>query len=283
MNVSRRLRRTAVLTIAASCLSLVGCPAASSREVTDVTAGRTPVFVADFRPDSLGTPSGWGWQSGAYSRCTSNPGEHKLDVLTRSSAFAMQDGALTITAHPRPDGQWNTGLLTTGDSCSSGGSGFQERTGDLVVAHVRLPDSIQGAWPSLWSWRAGASEVDLMEWHSAAPHRLEFVNHVRPTSLLWTSSRLVRPGAWLWVGVQLGAQRVTWYVGTTLSGITPEWHDDSGVGSHFAAYPVISLSVDDGTTYPRPTRSAHISFTLDAFRVYRPTASATVAKASRQR
>jgi len=233
-----------------------------------VTAGRRPVFVGRFRPDDLGVHGQWGWQSGAFSRCTSNPGDHKLDVLTRS-ALGMQGGAVTITAYPRPDGRWNTGLLTTGDSCSTGGSGFQERTGDLVVAHLRLPDSAQGAWPAVWSWRAGGSEVDLMEWHAAAPHRLEFVNHARHTSTLWTS-RPVRAGAQLWLGVLLGAHQVTWYEGATFPGMKPVWHDDSGVGSRFAAYPVISLSVDDGSTYPRPTPSTRISLTIDAFRVYRP-------------
>ncbi|WP_051943951.1 LamG domain-containing protein [Streptacidiphilus rugosus] len=223
------------------------------------------VFAADFRPAALGRQ--WGWQSGSFADCRTNPGDHKLDVLTRS-ALRFDGGSLTITASPRGDGSWNTGLITTGDSCSTGGSGFQLRTGDLVTAHLKFPAATSGAWPAVWSWRAGDHEIDLMEWHSAAPHRLEFVNHARGTYTYWSSSA-VHPGASLWLGVRLGATRVTWYAGATQKTMKAVWHDARGVGSAFRAYPAISLSVSDGEIYPRPASSRPISFTVYDYHVLR--------------
>lgn len=264
---ARRFPRalTVLVALALCCAAvLLSCPAATAaaRGGHTAVAGRRLVFTADFAEQGQ-----WGWQSGAYSHCVTNPHQHKLDDLTRA-ALSAHHGALTITARPGPDGLWNTGLVTTGDSCSTGGSGFQERTGDLVVAHVQMPGPTAGAWPGVWSWRAGGNEVDLFEWHAGAAHRLEFVNHSCRTGELWTSPR-VAPGAQLWIGTHLGARRVTWYVGTSLAGMRPVWHDACGVGPRFAAYPVINLSVDDGSNYPRPNRSGRLRFILGTFQVYR--------------
>ncbi|MEY9962087.1 hypothetical protein ABIA33_000108 [Streptacidiphilus sp. MAP12-16] len=268
MNSARCL--LTALTAALCCVVGAVAPAARAVLVSGAppsVAGQRVVFQADFHRMTIGAHQVWGWQTAAFASCVTNPGQQKLDHLTRAAA-ATRDGVLTITARPRSDRHWDTGLLTTGDSCTSGGSGFLERTGDLVVAHVRLPDGRAGAWPAVWSWRAGGNEVDLFEWHAGAPHRLEFVNHKRGAANLW-SSPLVAPGAWLYLGVRLGADHVTWYVGTTRAGMRAVWHDNRGVGRSFAAYPVISLSVDDGSNYPPPASAAALAFSMDSFQVYR--------------
>lgn len=233
--------------------------------------GRTAAFQSDFSTLGLGTA--WGWQTGAYAKCTTNPGQFKRDVLTRE-ALTVSGGVLTFTARPGSGGSWTTGLVTTGDSCSTGGSGVTERTGDLVVAHVRLPATgSSGAWPGVWSWRDGDNEIDLFEWHSDKPHVLEFVNHLHPASELWTSTGEVAAGAWLYVAVLLGATDDTWYVGTTLDGMTPVWSDGTGVGPSFEAYPILNLSIDDGPGHPPPPGSTPITFDVGSFALYRPTAT----------
>ncbi|MHA6757085.1 hypothetical protein [Streptacidiphilus sp. PAMC 29251] len=49
-------------------------------------AGQRAVFSEDFGRLRLGAV--WGWQSGAYTDCTTNPGQHKLDQLTRTALTA---------------------------------------------------------------------------------------------------------------------------------------------------------------------------------------------------
>ncbi|QMU75804.1 hypothetical protein GXW83_08680 [Streptacidiphilus sp. PB12-B1b] len=234
-----------------------------------VLAGRPVVFREEF--DTLRLGPVWGWQTAAYARCTSNPGQHKLDLLTRS-ALSVAQGVLTITARPGPRGQWTTGLLSTGDTCSSGGDGVRERTGDVVLAHVRLPSlPTPGAWPAIWSWRSGGREVDLFEWHADRPHTLELVNHVRTAYTYWDSPQ-VAAGAWLYVAVQLGATDTTWYVGTSLAELRTAWSDHRGVGTGFSAYPVVSLSVDDGSNHAVPADGTPITFEVGSFAVYGPAA-----------
>ncbi|MCD0485069.1 beta-glucanase [Streptacidiphilus sp. ASG 303] len=229
-------------------------------------AGRHAAFGDEFDGLSLGEGARWGWQSGAYADCDSNKKNHKLDLLS-PDAVSVDGGVLDITARKRDDGLWETGLLTTGDSCGSGGNGFTERTGDLVVAHVRLPGP-EGGWPAVWSWRDGKNELDLFEWHAAHPDRLEFINHVANTGHYW-KDRLVRPNAWLWLGVHLGARSVTWYAGASRAGMRAVWSDRRGVGRGFRAHPVINLSVDDGRYLPRPDPDAVLRFRVGFFGVYR--------------
>ncbi|MHA6757084.1 hypothetical protein [Streptacidiphilus sp. PAMC 29251] len=148
-----------------------------------------------------------------------------------------------------------------------------ERAGDLVVARVRLPDVHgPGAWPALWSWRDGGNEVDLFEWHSDRPHTLEFVNHTRRPAAFtsWTSPQ-VAPGAWLYTAVLLGARNTTWYVGTSLRRLRPAWSDHCGVGRAFRAYPVLNLSIDDGSIHPPPTTTGPITFQIGSLALYRST------------
>jgi hypothetical protein len=231
-----------------------------------------------FQRLDLGPQGAWGWQSAAYPGCIENPNGGKLDHLVATAASSKQ-GYLVITATARSDGQWNTGLVTTGDSCGSGGSGVQVRTGDLLVAHVRLPAAGSGAWPGLWTWRDGGKEVDVFEWHGDHPGVLEFVNHVHPGYSSY-SGPLVAAGAWVYVGARFGADQVTWYVGSSVDHLTAVYSDGKGVGSDFAAYPVLNLSIDSGTYHPPPPGTDPVSFACDRLLIQRPVPAPAPAPAS---
>ncbi|WP_327069488.1 beta-glucanase [Kitasatospora sp. NBC_01250] len=231
-------------------------------------AAATVAFTDDFHTLDVGPGHTWGWQTGAYQDCVDNQHDFKLDHLSES-ALSAAGGHLTITASPRPDGNWDTGLLTTGDSCDTGGDGTEIRTGDLIMAHVRLPDADSGAWPALWSWRDGQNEVDVFEWQADHPGTLEFVNQVHSGTGRYTNAAVSADG-WLYVGARLGADNTTWYVGPSLDHLAVAYADHSGVGPDFAAYPVLSLSVNNGVYHPAPTTSKPISFSVDSLTVYRP-------------
>ncbi|MEV6206781.1 beta-glucanase [Kitasatospora sp. NPDC051914] len=253
-----------LLTSAALLCSVAAAPAAA--------AERSPTTVLDetFRRLDLGPGRTWGWQSAAHSQCITNPGQYKLDHLT-TTALSTASGHLTITATRRADGQWNTGLLTTGDSCDSGGAGAQIRTGGLLMTHVRLPAAGSGTWPALWTWRDGHNELDVFEWHADNPSTIEFANHVlSPGSGALYSGPEIGAGRWLWVGARFGADSVAWYVGTDLGHLVRAYEDDLGVGKGFAAYPILNLSVDDGNFHTPPQDSRPATMEVDRLVVMQP-------------
>ncbi|MCU7825133.1 beta-glucanase [Kitasatospora sp. DSM 101779] len=253
-----------VLTSAALLCSAAAAPAAAAEHPS------TTVLDDSFRTLDLGPGRPWGWQSAAYAQCTSNPGHYKLDHLT-TTALSTARGHLTITATPRADGRWNTGLLTTGDSCASGGTGAQIRTGGLLMAHVRLPAAGSGTWPGLWTWRDGHNELDVFEWHADFPGTIEFANHVLPpgSGALYSGPE-IGAGRWLWVGARFGADSVVWYVGTDLDHLVRAYEDGLGVGGDFAAYPILNLAVDDGNFHTPPRGSRPATMEADRLVVMQP-------------
>ncbi|MEE1787719.1 beta-glucanase [Streptomyces sp. SP17BM10] len=230
--------------------------------------GDTTVLLERFDALDLGPGRRWGSQTAAYTNCTDNPNSWKSDRLT-PDALSTASGHLTVTATHRADGNWDTGLLTTGDSCDSGGTGFQVRTGDLVVVHVRLPAADTGAWPCLWTWRDGGDEVDLFEWYADHPDRIEFVNHVRSGSTVYSGPD-IGPERWAYVAVRLGADNDTWYVGPSRDRLTPVWSDGTGVGPDFSAYLILNLSIGDGTFHAPPSRTDPVTMEVDLLSVDRP-------------
>lgn len=270
--------RVAGAVVLAAALAVTGCdgperrepeaePSGATYSLAALTAGRRLVFDEEFDRLRLGPGRRWGWRSGSYADCVTNPGGFKLDVLT-PVALSVADGMLRVTATPLPDGRWRTGLLTTGDSCDSGGRGFTVRNGDVVVARARLPESAKGAWPAIWTWREGGNEVDLFEWHADRPDTLEFVNHVKG-GYRYYESPLVRSGSWLYFAVDIRHHRNTWYVGTTPHNLRVAHRDRRGVGRRFRAHLVISLSADDGKLHARPAGPANLVFTVDYLKVHR--------------
>ncbi|WP_327085046.1 hypothetical protein OIE66_22040 [Nonomuraea sp. NBC_01738] len=235
----------------------------------DPARGREVALHDTFSELRVGPGQPWGWKSGAYPGCVTNPGNFKLDALS-AKALRVSSGALTITASQQRSQRWRTGLITTGDSCGSGGRGFMVRTGDVITARVKLPSTSAGAWPGIWTWRHGGNEIDLFEWHADRQDTLEFVNHPRRVWRYLSNSQLIQAGRWMDVSVHLGERNVRWYVGIPPGKLRPVFSDKTGVGRRFAAYLVIGLSVDDGRLHAAPRSSSPFSFRVASVTVHRP-------------
>jgi len=238
---------------------------ASAQVPHGVIADKKLVFSEPFT--SLNIPKKWGWQTGAYEFCRTNPKYDKRDYLTTTS-MSVANGVLTTTATRRDAYYWNTGLLTTGDSCSTGGNEFTLQAGDFYVARVKLPTGNTGAWPGLWTWRNGDTEVDVLEWHSDNPHILEFSNHIREAGYYYEDADFAAPGNWVLVGVHLGENENVWYVGHTLSRMRSIWNDSQGIGKA-QPYLILNLSVGSSPLHAGPIGDEPVVFQTDYVRVYR--------------
>ncbi|MFF4730140.1 hypothetical protein ACFY3M_33360 [Streptomyces mirabilis] len=100
------------------------------------------VFTADFASTRQ-------WVAGHSWACPDggpvNPDDDKLDYLVPDHCRTG-----TFRAARRPDGRWNTGLLTTEDSAD----GFLLCAGDVLKTRARLPTQT-GAWPGRRGLRDG--------------------------------------------------------------------------------------------------------------------------------
>ncbi|MYX95882.1 family 16 glycosylhydrolase [Streptomyces sp. SID486] len=212
------------------------------------------VFTADFGSTAQWVAGrSWAYPGGGPV----NPGDDKLDYLV-SDADHSRSG--TFRATRRPDGRWNTGLLTTEDS----EEGFAVRTGDVLEARVRLPRET-GAWPAIWTWRDGDQEIDVFEYHPDNEDLLEFTNHVRGTNR-YHRDDAVRPGAWVDLRTEFGRRSVVWW----LNG-TPVFADGRGVGRSWHAYLIVNLSVCAGRWHPGPLPgTTEMSFEVSSLTVRRP-------------
>lgn len=211
------------------------------------------VFVADFTSDSQWVAGrSWAYPDGGPT----NPGDDKLDHLTADPAYS-RTGMFRATR--RPDGLWDTGLLTTEDSAED----FMVRTGDRLEARVKLPVGL-GAWPAIWTWRDGGNEVDVFEYHPDNPDLLELTNHVRPGGS-YVHDDAVRPGATVDLAVTFGRRDVVWQ----LNG-HDVFADGRGVGAHWRAYLIVNLSVCAGRYHPPPEPTAHeLSYEVESLTVHR--------------
>ncbi|MFF0431436.1 beta-glucanase [Streptomyces sp. NPDC004327] len=212
-----------------------------------------PVFTADFDSREQWTAGrSWAYPGGGPV----NPGDNKLDYLSEDPAYSA-GGVFRATL--RPDGRWDTGLLTTQDAPQ----GFELRTGDTLEARVRLPE-VTGAWPAIWTWRDGGSEVDVFEYHPDNPDLLELSNHVRGASH-YHRSPSVSPGAWIRLRTEFGARSVVWWLDDA-----EIFADGRGVGRNWRADLIVNLSVCAGRYHPAPPPQAvEMSYEVSDLRVYR--------------
>jgi hypothetical protein len=188
-----------------------------------------------------------------------NPGDDKLDHLVPDPSYCRSG---VFKAVRRPDGRWNTGLLTTEGS----DQGFLLRPGDVLEARVRLPREV-GAWPAIWTWRDGDQEIDVFEYHPDHPDLLEFGNHVRGTGSSFRDDA-IGPGAWVDLRTEFGARSVVWWVNGS-----KVFSDGRGVGRGWHAYLIVNLSVCAGRYHPAPApETAEMSFEVGDLVVRRPTA-----------
>ncbi|MQS15567.1 beta-glucanase [Streptomyces kaniharaensis] len=205
-----------------------------------------------------------GDRTSAYEFGNTNPNDDKLDLLS-TSAVGVANGSVTFTATPSsttlPNGKqaWTTGLLTTEGSQE----GFQVRTGDYIESRVLLPTGI-GAWPALWSWKTGDTEIDKFEFHPDNPNLLELSNRINLASSYYTNSSAVCTNCWVKIGVVYGAGSVDWYVNDV-----KVFSDGKGVGSSFSSYLILNLSIVSGVYHPAPQNSNPITFSADYVRVFR--------------
>ncbi|MFI0186900.1 beta-glucanase [Streptomyces sp. NPDC017082] len=212
------------------------------------------VFTADF-----GSTAQWvAGRSSAYpDDGPVNPDDDKLDYLV-ADADHSRSGVFRATR--RPDGDWNTGLLTTEGS----DEGFTLETGDVLQARVRLPTET-GAWPAIWTWRDGGQEIDVFEYHPDNPDLLEFTNHVRHANR-YLRDDAVQPGAWVHLRTEFGRRSVVWW----LNG-TQVFADRRGVGRRWHAYLIVNLSVCAGRYHPPPApETTEMTFEVSGLVVRRP-------------
>ncbi|MFJ5711420.1 MULTISPECIES: beta-glucanase [unclassified Streptomyces] len=213
-----------------------------------------PVLTADF-----GSPAQWvAGRSWAYpDGGPVNPLDNKLDHLVEDPAYS-RSGVFRATR--RPDGLWDSGLLTTEGSAE----GFEVRTGDVLEARVRLPEET-GAWPAIWTWRDGGQEVDVFEYHPDNPDLLELSNRVRGAHRYYRSPA-VRPGGWVDLRTEFGARSVRWWVNGS-----EVFADGRGVGRSWHACLIVNLSVCAGRYHPAPDPATdEMSFEVSGLRVFRP-------------
>ncbi|MFI2200156.1 beta-glucanase [Streptomyces sp. NPDC020192] len=203
-------------------------------------AQRTPsepaiVFTADFTSARQWVAGrSWAYPGGGPV----NPGDDKLDHLVSDPSYS-RSGVFKATR--RPDGDWDTGLLTTEGSEEA----FTVRSGDVLEARVRLPREV-GAWPAIWTWRDGDQEIDVFEYHPDHPDLLEFGNHVRRAGASFRDAA-VSPGAWVDLRTEFGARSVVWSVNGA-----KVFADGRGVGHHWHAHLIVNLSVSAGRYHPAP-------------------------------
>ncbi|CCK24871.1 hypothetical protein BN159_0492 [Streptomyces davaonensis JCM 4913] len=211
------------------------------------------VFVADFTSDRQWVAGrSWAYPDGGPT----NPGDDKLDHLTQDPTY-FHNG--TFRATRRPDGLWDTGLLTTEESPEA----FMVRTGDRLETRVRLPVEL-GAWPAIWTWRDGGNEVDVFEYHPDNPDLLELTNHVRHSGSYIRDSA-VRPGGVITLNVTFGKRSVIWL----LNG-REVFADARGVGTDWHAFLIVNLSVCAGRYHPRPEDTVdELSYGVESLVVHR--------------
>ncbi|MDO0929271.1 family 16 glycosylhydrolase [Streptomyces sp. TG1A-8] len=233
-------------------------PAPRPPAVSDV------VFTADFASVRQWVAGrSWAYPDGGPV----NPGDDKLDHLV-PDADHSRTGVLRATR--RPDGRWDTGLLTTEGS----EEGFTVRSGDVLETRVRLPRET-GAWPAVWTWRDGDQEVDVFEYHPDNPDLLEFANHVHGGGHHFRDPA-VRPGAWVDLRTEFGARSVAWWVNGARV-----FADRHGVGPAWHAFLIVNLSVCAGRHHPRPDPGAReMSYEVSRLVVRRPPAGGTVPAAA---
>ncbi|WP_225094822.1 family 16 glycosylhydrolase [Streptomyces sp. CoH27] len=217
-------------------------------------SGPRIVFTADFTsPRQWVAGRSWAYPGGGPV----NPGDDKLDHLVSDPSYS-RSGVFKATR--RPDGDWDTGLLTTEGSEEA----FTVRSGDVLEARVRLPREV-GAWPAIWTWRDGDQEIDVFEYHPDHPDLLEFTNHVRGTGHC-VRDPAVSPGAWIDLRTEFGARSVVWSVNGARV-----FADGRGVGHDWHACLIVNLSVSAGRYHPAPDpETTQMSFEVTGLVVRRP-------------
>lgn len=96
---------------------------------------------------------------------------------SRDFPFATRDGVLRIEARKDRDHGWQAGLLSSWNTCNEG---FAQQYGYFEIS-TRLP-AHEGFWPAFWLLGTDrekfAVEIDVFEFHTNRPQRLELTVHI---------------------------------------------------------------------------------------------------------
>ncbi|MCP2308847.1 hypothetical protein [Kitasatospora paracochleata] len=75
---------------------------------------------------------------------------------------------------------------------------------------------------------------------------------------------------WIYIGARFGADNTTWYAGPDLDRLTAAYSDHTGVGPDFAAYPILNLSISDGSFHRPPASGDPVTMECDLIMIERP-------------
>lgn len=96
---------------------------------------------------------------------------------SRDFPFTTRDGILRIEARKDPDFGWQAGLLSSWNTCNEG---FAQQYGYFEIS-TKLPGT-EGFWPAFWllgiNRETFAAEIDVFEYYTTRPHRLELGVHI---------------------------------------------------------------------------------------------------------
>lgn len=216
-----------------------------------VTLGKAVVFSAPFT-DSTNWTVG---RTSAYPG-TTNPTDNKLDRLSPTAKAPM---AGRLTATKRSDGFWDCDFVTTEYSEKA----FQAKAGDELSALVTLYQQ-QGAWPAIWTWKDGGSEVDAFEYHPDNPSLLEFTNHTDTRGPYFNyANQAVKPGAPFLLVCKFKTSGVEWWI----DGV--KVFTGTGVPANWSAYLIVNMSVSAGKYHPAPTGLSQLYCDVVSLRVWR--------------
>lgn len=96
---------------------------------------------------------------------------------SRDFPFVTRNGILRIEARKMPTVGWRAGLLSSWNTCDEG---FAQQYGYFEI-RTKLPRG-KGFWPAFWLLSTDreerVAEIDIFEYHSVRPHKVELTVHV---------------------------------------------------------------------------------------------------------
>ncbi len=139
------------------------------------------VFSEDF--DTLdASANGPGTRWTTHTPWNGDFGDAKFTNPGPAGPFKAEGGTLTIEARKNPDGQWQSGLLSSMDR---DGNGFGQQYGYFEI-RAKLPPG-KGLWPAFWlnAFHAKGStepglEIDVVEHYGHFPAAYQALVHIWP-------------------------------------------------------------------------------------------------------
>ena len=185
-----------LLLLAGPTVADISSPAARAEQID--LSNFKPSFKEDF--DSLDVSS-WGCLSRwiAHTPWAGDFGNAKFMDPGENSPFSIDGGILTITARRVEGDRWESGMLSSWSRCNGG---YAQTYGYFEI-RTKLPEGA-GFWPAFWligvDRSEGAVEVDVFEYYSHRPDKLELTIHRHKASaadekIMRNKNHYVEPGS----------------------------------------------------------------------------------------